>query len=190
MSIIYEALKKIEAEKKDDSPDSAPIVFALPKEETTGDERPKAFRHAVRYAAIAFPLLFLLALLIKPDSFRLPSSRPSPPVAHTSAAPSIAPVIKEVRLQPRDILPSTINLSLKPQELPTPAVQKGSASVTDTKIPELRLKGISQSGDRSWAFVNDRMLKVGDTIEGAEVLDILKDRVKLKYSGMEFTLSY
>lgn len=190
MSIIYEALKKIEEEKKDDSPGSAPIVFAIPKGEPAGAERPSAFRHTVRYAVIAFPLLFLLALLIRPDSFRSPSQRPSSPAAHTSSAPSIAPVIKEVRLQPRDILPSTTDLSLKPQELPAPAVQKSSTSVTDTKIPDLRLKGISQGGTRSWAFVNDRMLKVGDTIEGAEVVDILKDRVKLKYAGVEFSLSY
>jgi hypothetical protein len=190
VSIIYEALKKIEAEKKDDSPGSAPIVFALPKEETARDERPSAFRNAVRYAAIAFPLLFLLAILIRPNSFRSPSPRQSSPPADTSSAPSIAPIIKEVRLQPRDILPSTTDLSIKPQEPSASAVQQSSTSVTDTKIPELHLKGISQGGTRSWAFVNDRMLKIGDTIEGAEVVDILKDRVKLKYAGVEFSLSY
>lgn len=190
MSIIYEALKKIEEEKRDDSPGCAPIVFTLPKEETSAPERPRAFRHAARCAAIAFPLLFLLALFIRPDSFRFSSPRSPSPAARSSVAPSVAPIIKEVHLQPRDILPSTIDLSLKPQEPPASAVLKSSTSVTDTKIPDLRLKGISQSGNRSWAFVNDRMLKVGDTIAGAEVVDILKDRVKLKYSGMEFTLSY
>lgn len=190
MSIIYEALKKIEEEKKDDSPGCAPLVFTFPREETAGDKRPQTLRHTVRYAAIAVPLLLLLALLIRPDSFRLSPSRPRSPAAHASAAPSIAPVIKEVRLQQRNILPSTIDLSLKPQEPPPPAVLKSSTSITDTKIPELRLKGISLGGSRSWAFVNDRMLKVGDTIAGAEVVDILKDRVKLKYAGVEFTLSY
>ncbi|MEJ2746210.1 MAG: hypothetical protein P8123_11095, partial [bacterium] len=79
---------------------------------------------------------------------------------------------------------------LKPQGPPAPDALKSSATVTDTKIPDLRLKGISRSGNRSWAFVNDRMLKVGDSIEGAEVVDILRDRVKLKYSGVEFTLAY
>jgi type II secretory pathway component PulC len=100
------------------------------------------------------------------------------------------PIIKEVRLQPRDILPSTVDLSLKPQEPVAPAALKSFTSITDTKIPELHLKGISQSGSRSWAFINDRMLKVGDTINGAEIVDILKDRVKLKYAGVEFTLAY
>ncbi len=190
MSIIYEALKKIEEEKKDDSPGCAPIVFTFPKEETVRNERPKTFRHTVRYAAIAAPLLFILALLIRPDSFKLSSPRHPSPATHASIAPSIAPIIKEVRLQPRDIRPSTIDLSLRPQEPPAPAVLKSSTSVTDTKIPELHLKGISQSGNRSWAFVNDRMLKVGDTIDGAEVVDILKDRVKLKYAGVEFSLAY
>lgn len=190
MSIIYEALKKIEDEKKDDSPGCTPLVFTFPREETSHVERPRPFRHVVRYVAIAVPILFLLALLVRPDSFRHPSQRPAAQAARASAASSVAPVIKEVRLQPRDILPSTIDLSLKPQVPPAPAVLKSSASVTDTKIPELRLKGISQSGNRSWAFVNDRMLKVGDAIEGAEVVDILKDRVKLRYSGMEFTLAY
>lgn len=190
MSIIYEALKKIEEEKKDDSPGCAPLVFTFPREETARIERPKSFRRAVRYAAIAAPLLFLLALLVRPDSFRPSSTRRPSSTTHASAAPAIAPIIKEVRLQQRDILPSTIDLSLKPQVPPAPEALKSSASITDTKLPELRLKGISQSGNRSWAFVNDRMLKVGDTIDGAEVVDILQDRVKLKYGGMEFNLSY
>jgi type II secretory pathway component PulC len=128
--------------------------------------------------------------LIRPDSFRHPSHGTSSPAAHISSAPSLVPVIKEVRLQTRDILPSTTDLSPKTQEPPASAVQKSPTSVTDTKIPELHLKGISLGGTRSWAFVNDRMLKVGDTIEGAEVVDILKDRVKLKYAGVEFSLSY
>jgi sRNA-binding protein len=34
------------------------------------------------------------------------------------------------------------------------------------------------------------MLKVGDSIAGAEVMEILKDRVRLKYTDVEFSLAY
>ncbi len=192
MSIIYEALKKIEEEKKDEPSGRSPIVFTFPGEEASRVEHAGAgaFRHAARYAALGIPLLFFLLLFIRPDLFRTSSAHAPSPAARGIAAPSAMPIIKEVRLQPRDILPSTVDLSLKPQEPVAPVALKSFTSIKDTKIPELRLKGISQSGSRSWAFINDRMLKVGDIIDGAEIVDILKDRVKLKYTGVEFTLGY
>ena len=190
MSIIYEALKKIEGEKKDDLPGCSPIVFTFPGEETHRDGHAGAFRRAARYAALGIPLLFFLIVLIRPDLFRLSSARPSPPAGRIPSSAPLIPIIKEVRLQPRNILPSTIDLSLRPQEAMPPAAPKSSTSTTDTKIPELHLKGISHSGNRSWAFINDRMLKVGDSIAGAEVMEILKDRVRLKYTDVEFSLAY
>lgn len=190
MSIIYEALKKIEEEKRDDSPGCSPIAFSFPDEETHKDDHAGAFPHAARYAAIGIPLLFFLMLLIRPDLFRPSSARLAPPAGRIPSSAPLMPIIKEVRLQPRNILPSTADLSSKPQDAMPPVALKSSTSITDTKIPELHLKGISHSGSRSWAFINDKMLKVGDSIAGAEVVEILTDRVRLSYTGVEFTLAY
>jgi hypothetical protein len=97
-------------------------------------------------------------------------------------------VIKEVRIEPRSILPST---DLPPQKPPEVVAQSAVPPPgTGVKIPELRLKGLSYSGNRSWVFINDRMLKVGDTIDGAEVVGIMRDRVKMRCNGVEFMLAY
>ncbi|MCX6358163.1 MAG: hypothetical protein NT045_09895 [Candidatus Aureabacteria bacterium] len=183
MSIIFEALKKVEQEKREDPLGCSSIVFTLPDKEAPAERRPAPRFRVWDAAMIAIPVLLLgavLVLLFRPGIF--PSPAPVAPPRMPAAPPVIPPappVIKEVRLETKQILPI---VPASPPEAPKPS-QKNN-------IPELRLKGVSHTGNKSWAFINEKMVKLGDVIEGAEVIQIMADRVRLRYGGVEFTLSY
>ncbi len=56
---------------------------------------------------------------------------------------------------------------------------------------ELKLKGISYRKDNvGFASINDEIVKKGDTINGYEVGEVLKDRVLLKKGSQSFYLTF
>lgn len=57
-----------------------------------------------------------------------------------------------------------------------------------TEISDLRLRAITQSGNKSYALINDQILEVGEAIAGKRIVAIEKDRVILEQSGRTFTL--
>jgi len=60
----------------------------------------------------------------------------------------------------------------------------------DYRTSTLQLKGISLGRDKiGYAFINDEILKVGDTIGGYEVLQIQKDKVLLRKGNQSFYLT-
>lgn len=66
-----------------------------------------------------------------------------------------------------------------------------AAKITETKsaFPDnLVLTGILVSEDGNLALIDDRILKVGDTIDGAAILNIQPDRVELSYQNQKITL--
>lgn len=179
MSIIFEALRRVEREKGGGPPGREPVVFDFPGGTEAPPARPPA-RRAFRIAAAAAAAAGAM-LLARPDWFGVRPPAPAVPPPPEPAAP-----LREVRLEPRGILASPPEAAAA---IPPPAAT-ARAAADELRIPDLRLKGLSRSGARSWAFINDRMLKVGDTIEGAEVVAIAADRVTMRYRGVEFVLSY
>ena len=56
---------------------------------------------------------------------------------------------------------------------------------------ELKLQGISYREDKvGFAFINNEIVKKGDTVGGYEVAEILKDRVLLKKGSQSFYLAF
>lgn len=55
--------------------------------------------------------------------------------------------------------------------------------------PDLRCTGITVDGAESFAIINDRILKVGDSIDGAVVTAIEERSVELRYLGRTFRLT-
>jgi len=67
---------------------------------------------------------------------------------------------------------------------------EGSSSVSgNNKPPALTVQGMIWGGDFSQAIINNRVLKVGDKIEGAEIIAIEKKGVTLSFNDSLFTLS-
>jgi len=173
MSIIFEALRKIETEKREG---------ASPALDPPGGQQPPAGRRRLPAPlAVSAAVVFAAAVL-----FRLLHLVPAPPAEPPPARDAAAPgPMAEVTLEPRSILPAA---SLPPE--PAEPAPPSAAPEAEAHLPALRLRGLSRSGSRSWAIINDRMLKVGDRIEDAEVVEILSDRVKLRRGDTLFTLVY
>ena len=55
--------------------------------------------------------------------------------------------------------------------------------------PALTVQGLVWGGKTPQAIINDKVVKKGDNIEGAEIIDIGKDGVSVRYNGQIFKLS-
>lgn len=88
---------------------------------------------------------------------------------------------------------STENLALTSQKKPLPAVVETVVEHVQRpekkSRPELVLNGIAASGSDGWAIINDRIVKVGDTVKGVKVLGVYSDRVDLEFDNEAFSLS-
>jgi hypothetical protein len=89
--------------------------------------------------------------------------------------------------------PLTENPALINKKRPLPAVVETVVEHVQRpekkSRPELVLNGIAASGLQGWAIINDRIVKVGDTIKGAHVVGISADRVDLEFDNETFSLS-
>ncbi len=61
--------------------------------------------------------------------------------------------------------------------------------IKDIQVPSLVVNGLIWGGAFPQAIINNKVLKVGDTIEGARIKDINKDGVTMLFSGKKFSVS-
>ena len=163
MSIIYDSLKKIEKEK----------TLPLPLPEISGrlsqPRRGKNFLNPLfLYAGVA-----LIGIVITGALFHFLLSERA----------SVNKKGKIVKLKPPAL---SLNIPYPYQHTPvaqaqTPSFQEALASFT--------LNGIFFSQENGFALINNQIVKVGDSIEGAIVEEISEDKVTLKANGIEITLS-
>lgn len=150
MSIIYEALKKVES-----SQSQAAAQTGTPQP----DKRPKSRRRTY--------LLFVLAMLAGLFAANLLYEWLTPkPAAETTAKRETSPEIPEAPTPP-----------------PGPAVEELSETA-ELSPSSFMLNGIVYSpGGDSYALINNRVVKTGDKVGGATVLEISVDQVDLDLGG-------
>jgi len=73
----------------------------------------------------------------------------------------------------------------KEEKIPPGAQQKESGLSTP---PSLTVQGIIWGGRFPQAIINNKVVKVGDTIEGARVISIDKEGITLLFEGMQYNL--
>lgn len=56
-------------------------------------------------------------------------------------------------------------------------------------LPKMDVQGLIWGGNFPQAVINNKVYKVGDTIDGAQIKDIAKDGITLDFSGREVKLS-
>lgn len=61
--------------------------------------------------------------------------------------------------------------------------------VVKKEPPPLNVQGIIWGGRLNQAIINNKVVKAGDTIEGAKILNISKDGVIILFEGMQYNLS-
>jgi hypothetical protein len=69
------------------------------------------------------------------------------------------------------------------------AVKAGGATGTSQKkTPPLKVQGIIWGGKFNQAIINNKVVKIGDTVEGARVINIDKHGITVFFEGEQYTL--
>ncbi|MEK6727645.1 MAG: hypothetical protein AABY28_03085 [Candidatus Omnitrophota bacterium] len=76
--------------------------------------------------------------------------------------------------------------SVKKSEDKERAAEPKVSSVTP---PDLIVQGLIWGGNIPQAIINDKVIKAGDTIQGAKIISITKDGVSVLFEGMQYSLS-
>lgn len=88
-------------------------------------------------------------------------------------------LFKNFLIEQRKQKESAINTSANTQ-------QKEEGSVS---LPPLAVQGMMWGGDLPMVIINKKVLKIGDTIEGAQIVNIDKTGVKILYKKQTFNLN-
>lgn len=160
MSIIYEALRKIQNSSK-----GAFRANPNAPSKSAADMRP-SFKREIVLAFVGITAGIFVVWLITGLGKRPQAIPPPPPSALPEAAPG-SPASPAVNVTP----------SIAAEE-----------KTSEPKIPELILNGIVLSEDGNLALIQEQILKVGDDIEGAKIEEITDKQVTLAFQGQKIVL--
>ncbi|MFC1658317.1 hypothetical protein ACFL1D_02900 [Candidatus Omnitrophota bacterium] len=163
MSIIYDALKKVE--KKPEDTKSPP---------QKNEPKPRKLLR-IFYILFALAIFSLLSLFVDRPSEMKPLIERS--LMEKSSRGSFPPSIPPL---PQKRIPATLTY------LPQAGRQKPSS----LKLPTLYLSGIFASEGEYLALINDRVVGVGDSIENAKIDKIDSDGVNIKFGGSFYRIEY
>ena len=191
MSLILDALKKLEGEKNVREP-GVLVVGSVPWGEGRRSRRPLALA-AAALVALAFAGWWWLRPTLRPDAAApaSPTSTPSPVVAVTPTAP-----LPSVTLAPSSAAPAPPARRLTVptlDETPGPLVQPGGAPAAAGTRPapdDLRLNAITRRDGRPVALVNDRLVFEGDSFDGVRILRIGEAEVEVEVRGQRRVLRF
>ncbi|MFH1202296.1 MAG: general secretion pathway protein GspB [Candidatus Omnitrophota bacterium] len=177
MSIIYDALKKIQGEV---SPNIKP---GDPQKEKTEDKKPKA--------RIKFnPFLILVILVLSTGSLVYFNPNLKELVKQTGLVDKIASKF-ENPVQSKTNASTTAKPSSFSKSITASLTKmiKSNNAVANSKFPPLVLQGVFSSETDSWAVIDDQVLKKGNKIQDAEIVEIFPHEVILLFKGESFSLS-
>ncbi len=172
MSIIYDALKKVEGAK-----DPLP---ASPQPANKPDKSKFKAYLSYFFVICAGFLIANMAFTLIVKSARVNDD------ARVAEALLITPNNTVITQEPKrqDHLPAKIVVPAA-----TPPISLGPYSKPDTKPINLALNGIFFSQDEGYALINNRILKEGDKIENATITRITAEEVELNNNGLPVKLS-
>lgn len=158
MSIIYDALKKIEKNNARQSPDTDAKKTSKPK------INPKVYLLYVLFVAAGFAVAnFIFSIFARPiQENDLSSGRPLP----VKTLPAAVPVAEKQAAVP-----------------PAPAVTQTQPQADAAATQSFGLSGVFFSEEEGYALINSKVVKVGDTIDGAVVKSVDLSGVELDYNG-------
>lgn len=101
--------------------------------------------------------------------------------SHHLRSPFKSPFETEMGLEPKQKKePKTKKKKEKSEKKSTPKAQ--------VELPDLHVQGMIWDSDMPQAIINNTVLRIGESIEGAKLLDIRKEGVHLQYSGKHFII--
>jgi|GEM_PF-4852853 len=164
MSIIYDALKRIEKKAKDTEYSSENA-----KRDTRKSRR-------IGYILLILLVLCLVALFVDKSSTKRYFVERSPTDKHP-----MFPKVSRIAMTGEEKTPAKVMPLSEPESKPPSA---------DKKLPLFYLSGIFFSDGEYLALINDQLVQADDFIEGAQVQKIDSDGVEIKFGESSFRLSY
>ncbi len=195
MSLILDALRKLEREKESREP-GVLVVGSVPWGARTRSRRP------LLLASGGVALLALLALALwRPSRPPAPAVPAAPgPVVPATPAPATAPLPTPADFPTAaaarpvaGLRPAPTPPAARPDPVSVPAAG-GPVTFDRTTNAEdagtLRLNAISQRDGRPVALINDRLLFEGDSFDGVKVLRIGDAEVEVEVHGKRRVLRF
>ena len=200
MSLILEALKKLEREKQ--APDRGFLVMAQVPWAGEGRRGQMALMAVVLAAAVAVG--FVARWLTGRDAPPAPagpvgvasvpptlppplSSPPAPPLRPAVQADVVPPFPRVVTPAPRRTAPA--RASTAPAVSPPPSLAETAPPAAEP-LPALRLEAISQQDGVAVAIISGQLVREGDSVAGAMVVRIGVQEVELETDGRRSVLRF
>jgi hypothetical protein len=171
MSLINDALKRVQSQQQGESSSEPPPQIPPEIQSVEVPKRPKISQKFVIFSVVGVLILGLGAYF---GAILWTKMRAKPVVVETETVADIAPMqkfIEETKTEP-------------PPPAPPPP-----AAVTPPTPPDLKLEGIFIEGNLREAVINGQIVGIGDEIDGARVMRIEPNGVKLEFQGHAITLS-
>jgi hypothetical protein len=70
-----------------------------------------------------------------------------------------------------------------------PVNAEESVAAQPVSLPLLNVQGVIWQGNPKQAIINNRVMKVGDSLEDVEVIEISKEGVTVLYAGVQYHIS-
>jgi hypothetical protein len=198
MSIITEALKKVEAKRLEGSVPKAPPEVPQAVINESG-RKPESVTHVRRFGFFSTLALSLSLFLLAAFSYIIIFRKPAPPPPKIAAQPTQpADNIQSQQERPSD----SQGITSRPKTEPAPEKKaepllppvfyqsiygrdRMGAQDSDSGIA---LNGIMYSVQTRCAVINNTMVREGETISGAKVIKITRDEVVLTRGSSEIRL--
>jgi hypothetical protein len=178
VSLILDALRKLERERS--APQRGVVVVAA---EGSPDGRRAALAGALAAAVVLVPLTFWVTTRLAP------APEPSPATAPPLAA--AAPGSLEAAPSPPIAASAAPTRAAPPASPPaSPPATSGPPSAPASAAPAWVLQAIAQRDGRPVALINDRLVREGDSLNGARVVRIGSSEVELEVAGRRLVLSF
>jgi hypothetical protein len=202
MSLILDALRKLERERDANEPPGVLVVGSVPWGETSRARRVLLVAGAAAALALAVLAGWLLRPVPKAPAAAAPSApppeqpaaaAPTPPATLPAAVAPVEPTAPPIRLsrplptlQPRVLAPSTAAPPTSASDAPVEPAASEALPPTDG----LRLSAISQRDGKPVALINDHLVFEGDSFDGITVIRIGEAEVEVEVKGQRRVLRF
>ncbi|MET0552990.1 MAG: hypothetical protein ABW221_08135 [Vicinamibacteria bacterium] len=191
MSLIFEALKKLDREKK--TPERGFLVLG---------GAPAAGERRLRVPALLLLLIaaagggFLIARGTNPGRAEAP-----PPVPSTTGPVTVPRLMPPAPLPPEAVEAPAIAARPPAEAAPAAPVEReapataapaplAAATPAPPATPAFALQAVAEQDGQPVAIVNGQLVRVGDLVNGARVLRIEREEVELDQAGRRLLLTF
>ena len=179
MSIIAEALKKVEEQKEGTSVSKeymhkilGPERKATYKREGLQEEAVSSTQNSRIWVSLAILILLAIIFLTVSNIFLVPSTD-----VKTKGRQEISGYEETHEAEAYTDMNAEIAL-----------IENKRASLQERFLSNFTLNGIVWDLDNSWAVINNEVVKTGDMLNGAKVVSIKPQKVTLSFQDKEFEL--